>query len=126
MENSKEINTPMATSVNINEDLEGKPIDLKYYRSAIGSLLYLTASRPDILFAVSMCARFQSCAKESHLTLVKRIFRYIKGTQNVGLWYPKSTEFELVGYSDSDYVGSKLDRKSTSGCYQLLGPNLVS
>ena len=126
MENAKEIKTPMAMNATIDNLLNGKLVDLKYYRSAIGSLLYLTASRPDILFAVSMCARYQSCAKESHLTHVKRIFRYIKGTINVGMWYPRNTNFDLVGYSDSDYAGCKLDRKSTSGGCQLLGSCLVS
>ncbi|MCQ7222079.1 Ty1/Copia family ribonuclease HI, partial [Salmonella enterica] len=116
----------MATNTTIDSDPTGTPIDLKYYRSAIGSLLYLTASRPDILFAVSMCARYQTCAKESHLTHVKRIFRYLKGTINVGMWYPRTNQFELIGYTDSDYAGCKLDRKSTSGGCQLLGPSLVS
>ena len=91
----------------------------------IGSLLYLTASRPDIMFSVCMCARFQSCPKESHLLSVKRIFRYIVGTQNLGLFYPKSVEFNLRGYSDADYAGCKIDRKSTSGRCQFLGPSLV-
>ena len=73
-----------------------------------------------------MCARYQTCAKESHLTQVKRIFRYLKGTSNVGIWYPRTNNFELIGYSNSDYAGYKLDRKSTSGGCQLLGSSLVS
>ncbi|XP_074578540.1 secreted RxLR effector protein 161-like [Curcuma longa] len=116
----------MATNTKLDSDPEGKDVDPKLYRSAIGSLLYLTASRPDILFAVGMCARYQSCAKESHLSAVKRILRYLKGTQNVGLWYPRTETFDLVGYSDSDYAGCKLDRKSTSGGCQFLGSSLVS
>ncbi|XP_074574650.1 secreted RxLR effector protein 161-like [Curcuma longa] len=126
MENSKEISTPIATNCHIDSDPNGKQVDLKYYRSIIGSLLYLTASRPDILFAVGMCARYQANAKESHLTAVKRILRYIKGTLTVGMWYPRNNNFDLIGYSDSDYAGCKLDRKSTSGGCQFLGPCLVS
>ena len=90
------------------------------------SLLYLTASRPYIMFATCLCARFQANPKESHLIAVKRIFRYLKGTQNLGLWYPKDTCFNLVGYSDADYAGCKVDRKSTSGSCQFLGQRLVS
>ena len=92
----------------------------------VGSLLYLTASRPDIMFATCLCARFQSNPKESHLIAIKRIFRYLKGTPNLGLWYPKNNGFDLIGYSDSDYAGCKIDRKSTTGSCQFLGGRLVS
>ena len=92
----------------------------------IGSLLYLTASRPDIMFSVCMCARFQANPKEAHLIAVKRILRYLKHTPSIGLWYFKGGRFELIGYSDSDYVGCKVDRKSTSGGCYLLGRSLVS
>ncbi|XP_074591060.1 secreted RxLR effector protein 161-like [Curcuma longa] len=126
MENAKNISTPIGTNAKLDKDEEGKEVDSKTYRSMIGSLLYLTASRPDILFAVGMCARYQSCAKESHLAIVKRILRYIKGTLNVGLWYPRNQNFDLIGYTDSDYAGCKLDRKSTSGGCQFLGSSLVS
>ena len=86
----------------------------------IGSLLYLTATRPDNMFSVCMCARFQASPKEAHLVAVKRILRYLKHTPSIGLWYPKGARFELVGYSDSDYAGCKVDRKSTSrGCHLL-------
>ena len=89
-------------------------------------MLYLTASRPDIMFSVCMCARFQANPKETHLIAVKRIFRYLKHTPSIGLWYPKGAIFELVAYSNSDYAGCKVDRKSTSeGCH-LLGRSLVS
>ena len=81
----------------------------------IGSLLYLTASRPDIMFNVRMCARFQVAPRECHLTAVKRILRYLKFTSNISLWYPKGAHFDLVGFSDSDYAGYKVDRNSTSG-----------
>ena len=105
---------------------KGKCIDQRLYRSMIGSLLYLTAFRPDILFSVCMCSRFQSSPKESHLVAVKRIFRYLVDTPNLGLWYPKGTNFQLIWYSDADFAGYKVDRKSTSGTCQFLGNMLVS
>ena len=92
----------------------------------VGSLLYLTATRPNIMFATCLCARFQSCPKESHIIAIKRIFRYLKGTPSLGLWYPKDTGFNLVGYSDADYAGCRVDRKSTSGSCQFLGSRLIS
>ncbi|KAK2390888.1 putative mitochondrial protein [Trifolium repens] len=126
MENCKEIATPMSTSTYVDQDESGKPIDITKYRGMIGSLLYLTASRPDIMFSVCLCARFQANPKESHLSSVKRIMKYLKGTTNVGLWYPKGSTCDLVGYSDSDYAGCKTDRKSTSGTCHILGNSLVS
>jgi hypothetical protein len=123
---AKTINTRMATNGHLDLDEGGIPVDIKLYRSMIGSLLYLTTSRPDIMFSVCMCARFQANPKECHLTAVKRILRYLKLTPNVGLWYPKGAQFEIIGYSDSDYVGCKIDRKSTSGGCQLLVRSLVS
>ncbi|KAK6158859.1 hypothetical protein DH2020_006173 [Rehmannia glutinosa] len=96
------------------------------YRALIGSLLYLTASRPDITFEVGVCARFQSAPKESHMTVAKRILSYLKGCQEVGLWYPKKGGFKFIGYSDSAYVGCRVDKKSTSGTCQMLGNRLVS
>jgi hypothetical protein len=99
---------------------------IKLYCSTIGSLLYLTASRPNIMFSVCMCARFQACPKEPHLSVMKRILRYLKHTPSIGLWYPKGARFQLVGYSDSNYACCKIDRKSTSGGCHLLGRSLVS
>ncbi|GJY94023.1 retrovirus-related pol polyprotein from transposon TNT 1-94 [Tanacetum coccineum] len=93
----------------------GKPIDHTDYRSMIGSLMYLTSSRPDIMFATCMCARYQANPNEHHVSAVKRIFRYLKGTINLGLWYPKDSGFDLTAYSDADHAGCHLDRKSTSG-----------
>ncbi|GKG07892.1 hypothetical protein Tco_0333724 [Tanacetum coccineum] len=87
----------------------------------IGSLMYLTASRPDIMFAVCACSRFQVTLKTSHLSAVKRIFRYLKGKPKLGLWYPRVSYFDLESYSDSDYAGANLDRKSTTGGCQFLG-----
>jgi len=92
----------------------------------IGSLLYLTASRPYILFSVCLCARFQSDPWKSYLTAVKRIFRYLKGTTDLGLLYRKSLDYKLVGFCDADYVGDRIERKSTIGNYQFLGENLIS
>jgi len=92
----------------------------------IGSLLYLTASRLDVLFSVRLCARFQSYPREYDLTAVKRIFRYLKGTTNLGLLYRKSLDYELDGFCDADFAGERIERKSTSGNCQFLGENLIS
>ena len=92
----------------------------------IGSLLYLTTSRPDIMYRVCLCARFQSCSKESHLSVVKRILRYLKRTMDIGLWYPKSDNFELIGFLDADFASCKVERKSTSDNCHFLGHSLVS
>ena len=92
----------------------------------IGSLLYLSASRPDIMFSICMCAIYQANPKESHLSVVKRIMRYLLGTINLGLWYPKNSSYNLVGYSDSDFARCKTDRKSTSGTCHFIGSALVS
>ena len=126
MSDNKAISTPMGTNGNLDSDASGNLVDQKLYWSIIESLLYETASRPDAMFSVCMCARFQASPRESHLKAIKRILRYLKHKQNVGLWYPKGAKFELVGYSISDYVGCKVERKSTSGTCQLLGRSLVS
>lgn len=126
MEDSKTISTPMAQNANLDSDPSGKTVDITQYRAMIGSLLYLTASRPDIMFAVCLCAWYQSCPKESHLASIKRILRYVKGTKNLGLWYGKQSEFDLIGYTDADFAGDRIDRKSTSGTCQFLGGSLVS
>ena len=102
----------MNTSTKLDKDEKGKCVDSKLYRSMIGSLLYLTACRLDIMFTVFLCARYQSCPKESHLLAVKRIFRYLKDTPYLGLWYPKGSSFALHAYSDADFGGSKLDKKA--------------
>jgi len=96
------------------------------FRGLIGSLLYLTARRTYIMFVVCLCARFQSCPKESHLKAAKRILKYLKGTISIGLWYPSHSPIHLVGYSDSDFAGCKLDRKSTSGTCHLLRSRFIS
>ncbi|KAJ9566700.1 LOW QUALITY PROTEIN: hypothetical protein OSB04_002666 [Centaurea solstitialis] len=122
----KSASTPMSTSFQLDADTSGNPVDQKVYRAIIGSLLYLTASRPDIMFATCVCARFQCDPRESHLGAVKRILKYLKGTPNFGLWYPKDSGFELTAFTDSDHAGCKLNRKSTSGACQFLGDKLVS
>jgi len=126
MENSKHLATPMSTGYYLDKDESGQPVDEKQYRGMIGSLLYLSVSRPYIMFSVCMCARFQSNPKFSHLTIVKRIIRYLLGTVNLGLWYPKNSLCNLIGYSDPNFAGSKIDRKSTCGTCQFIGSALVS
>ncbi|XP_027940228.1 uncharacterized protein LOC114194299 [Vigna unguiculata] len=126
METCKESSTPMATNCYPDAVEAGPTIDQTKYRGIIGSLLYLTASRPDIMYNVCVCAKFQSCPKESHLSVVKRILKYLKGTRNLGLLYPHGTTISLIGYSDSDFGGCKTDRKSTSGTCLLLVCSLIS
>ncbi|KAI3808433.1 hypothetical protein L1987_24384 [Smallanthus sonchifolius] len=126
MTESHPYKTPVEVRHCLSPDLDGESVDQHLYRSMIGSLLYLTASRPDIMFAVCLCARFQANPKLSHLIAVKRILRYLKHKPKLGLWYPKTNLFDLVAYSDSDYGGCNLDRKSTSGGCQFLGNRLIS
>nr|GEZ86366.1 uncharacterized mitochondrial protein AtMg00810-like [Tanacetum cinerariifolium] len=111
----KSASTPIDIKKPLLKDPDGDDVDVHTYRSMIGSLMYLTSSRPDIMFVVNACARFQVTPKASHLYVVKRIFRYLKGKPHLGLWYPKDSPFDLVAYSDSDYAGASLDRKSTTG-----------
>nr|GEY88273.1 uncharacterized mitochondrial protein AtMg00810-like [Tanacetum cinerariifolium] len=108
-------NTPMDKENHWGKDGPGKDVKLYLYRSMIGSLMYHTASRPDIMFAVCACARHQVTPQKCHLHDVKRIFRYLKDHPKLGLWYPKEYPFYLVAYSDSDYGGATQDRKSTTG-----------
>jgi len=110
----------------MDADAVGKGVDQTKYKGLIGSLLYLTASRPDIIFFVCLRARYQANPKESHFKAAKRILKYLKGTTNVGLWYLSHSPIHLIDYSDSDFAGCKLDRKSTSGTCHLLGSSLIS
>jgi hypothetical protein len=126
MKDAKPIKTAMGTNGHLDLDTGGKSVDQKVYRSMIGSLLYLCASRPDIMLSVCMCARFQVDPKEVHLRAMKIIMRYLVYTPKFGLWYPKGSTFDLIGYSDVDWAGCKIDRKSTSGTCQFLGRSLVS
>jgi hypothetical protein len=126
MDDCKPIKTPMPTNGHLDLDEGVKSVDQKLYCSMIGYLLYLTASRPDIMFSVCMCAWFQANPKESHLSALKRILRYLKYTPSIGLWYPHGACFKLLGYSDLDFAGCRVDRKSTSGGCHLLGRSLVA
>nr|GEU32490.1 uncharacterized mitochondrial protein AtMg00810-like [Tanacetum cinerariifolium] len=107
--------TPMETQKPLLKDEDIEEVDVHMYRSMLGSLMYLTSSRPDIMFAVYACTRYQVNPKVLHLHAVKKIFRYLKGQPKLGLWYPKDSLFDLIVYNDSDYVGASLDRKSTTG-----------
>ncbi|GJS17841.1 putative ribonuclease H-like domain-containing protein [Tanacetum coccineum] len=122
----KTASTPMETQKALLKDEDGEEVDVHLYRSMIGSLMYLTSSRPTIMFAVCACARYHVSPKVSHIHAVKRIFRYLKGQPKLGLWYLKDSLFDLVAYTDSDYAGASLDRKSTTGGCQFLGCRLIS
>ncbi|GJV96610.1 putative ribonuclease H-like domain-containing protein [Tanacetum coccineum] len=122
----KTTSTPIENNKALLKNEEAEDVDVHLYRSMIGSLMYLTASRPDIMFVVCACARFQVTPKVSHLHAVKRIFRYLKGQPKLGLWCPKDSPFDLEAFLDSDYAGASLDRKSTTGGCQFLGKRLIS
>ena len=126
LDSKKHTFTPMGSSAKLSRDAAGTKVDPTLYRSMIRSLLYLTASRPDITFSVGICARFQAAPKESHLTAVKRIIRYINGTSDCEIWYSKDSNECLAGYFDVDWAGCIDDRKSTFGGCVYLGNNLVS
>ncbi|GJY44835.1 hypothetical protein Tco_0433048 [Tanacetum coccineum] len=126
LEDYKPIKTLMSMETKLTRDEEGESIDNTKYRGMISSLLYLTASRPDIMFSVCLCARFQKDPKISYLEWDKRIFRYIKGTKHLGLWYHKGFDIETIVYADSDYAGDYVDRKSTSGVCTFMGCCLTS
>jgi hypothetical protein len=126
MKDSKAMATPMSMTTILDADAEGEHMDQKEYRSMIGSLLYMTVTRPDIQFSVCLCAHFQASPKNSHRQAVKRIFRYLRHTSDFGLWYSVSSSLALHGFSNRDFAGCRLDRKSTSGTCQFLGSSLVS
>nr|GEW15952.1 uncharacterized mitochondrial protein AtMg00810-like [Tanacetum cinerariifolium] len=125
MDNCDTLSTLMVEQAKLKLDLVRKPVDHTNYRSMIGSLMYVTSSRPDTMFATCMCVRYQANPNEHHVSAVKRIFRYLKGTINLGLWYSKDSGFDLTTYSEADHAGCHLDRKSTSGSVQFLGDKLV-
>ncbi|GJV71512.1 hypothetical protein Tco_1491507 [Tanacetum coccineum] len=116
----------MSFETKLTRDEDGESVDDTKYHGMIDSLLYLTASRLDIMFSVCLCARFQEVLKTSHLEVVKRIFRYIKGTTHLGLWYPKGTGVEAIIYADSDHAGDYVDCKSTGGVCTFIGCCLTS
>jgi hypothetical protein len=126
MKDSKDMATPMSTTTALDANEEGEHVDQKEYRSMIESLLYLKVTRPDIQFSICLCTRFQASPRTSHRQAVKHIFRYLRHTPDFGLWYSASSSLALQGFSDADFAGCRLDRKSTFGTCQFLGSSLVS
>ncbi|GKC28260.1 retrovirus-related pol polyprotein from transposon TNT 1-94 [Tanacetum coccineum] len=123
---SDSVDTPMVEKNKLDEDLQGTPVDATLYRGMIVSLMYLTSSRPDLIYAVYLCAWYQTKPIEKHLNAIKQIFRYLKRTINMGLWYSKDTGMSLTAYSDADHAGCQDTRRSTSRSAQFLGDKLVS
>ncbi|XP_050895724.1 uncharacterized mitochondrial protein AtMg00810-like [Lathyrus oleraceus] len=126
MEDAKSIKTQMPTNENSERNENGKDVDVKKYKGMIYSLLYLTASRPNIKFSVCMCSYYQSAHKQSHLKAVKYILKYLHGTSKYGIWYSKGSDYNLVGYTDSNFAGCKLDKKSIIGTCHMFSKSLVS
>ncbi|MFS7942027.1 putative RNA-directed DNA polymerase [Helianthus anomalus] len=126
MKDCSPASTPLAQNHGICPDEQGVKMDETLYRSIIGSLMYLTASRPDIMYPTCLCARYQSNPKQSHLTIVKRILRYLKGCPSIGLWYPRSGDFTLSGFADSNFGSCKQNAKSTTAGFQFFGTRLVT
>nr|GEZ24400.1 uncharacterized mitochondrial protein AtMg00810-like [Tanacetum cinerariifolium] len=120
------VDTPMIENKKLDEDLQGKPVDATLYRGIIGSLMYLTASRPDLIYAVCLCAQYQAKPTKNHLQAVKRIFRYLNGTINMGFWYSKDTDLSLTTYAYADHTRCQDTRRSTSRSAQFLGDKIVS
>jgi hypothetical protein len=121
----KPVSTPMSSVASLGPDEDGEPVDQREYMSMIGSLLYLTVTRPGIQFAVGLCARFQSSPRSSHRTAVQRVFRYLKHTLEFGIWYSVSSSLDLVGFFNADFAGCGIDRKSTSETCHFLGSSLI-
>ncbi|GKD96001.1 retrovirus-related pol polyprotein from transposon TNT 1-94 [Tanacetum coccineum] len=126
IQSSDHVDSPIVDKRKLDEDLQGKPVDPTHYHGMIGSLMYLTSSRSDLVFSVCMYARYQVKPTKKHLHAVKRIFRYLKGTSNMGLWYSKDIGITLTAYADADHVGCQDSRRSTSGSAQFLGNKLGS
>ena len=126
LESASSVRTPMSPNVKLTVDLLGKSVDSSLYRSMIGSILYLTANRPDISYSVGVCARYQANPKESYMIVLKRIIKYVKTTADFGVWYNKDTNDVLAGYSDADCARNANNKKSTSGGCFYMGNNLVS
>jgi hypothetical protein len=124
MDDSKPLSTLMSMSTALDADEDGEPVDQKEYQSMIVSLLYLTATRPDIQFSVCLCARFQASPRTSHRQAIMRIFWYLRYTLDLGLWYSAFSSLSLLGFSDADFAGCRVDQKSTSGTCQFLGSSL--
>ncbi|GJR03052.1 hypothetical protein Tco_0526036 [Tanacetum coccineum] len=125
MESGDTDGTLMEIKNKLDLDQNGTLVDATKYRSMIGALMYLTSSRPDIVHATCLCAQYQAKPTEKHLKEVKRIFHYLRGTINMGLWYTKDSSFKLTGFSDADYAGCNDTFKSTSGGAHFLGKKLT-
>jgi hypothetical protein len=121
----KPMSTLMSSAALLGPDEDGEAMDQREYRSMIGSLLYLTATQPDIQFIVGLCARFHSFPRSSHWTMVQQVFRYLKHTPEFGIWYLASSSLDLVGFSDANFAGCGIDQKSTSGTCRFLGSSLI-
>ncbi|GJU05137.1 retrovirus-related pol polyprotein from transposon TNT 1-94 [Tanacetum coccineum] len=119
------VNTPMVEKSKLDEDTQGKAIDPTNYHGMVGTLMYLTSSIPDLVYTVCMCARYQAWPTKKHLHAVKRIFQYLRGTVNWGLWYSKDSAIALTAFADANHAGCQDTRRSTSGSMQLLGDRLV-
>nr|GEU79333.1 retrovirus-related Pol polyprotein from transposon TNT 1-94 [Tanacetum cinerariifolium] len=126
MDSCDPVNTPMVDRLKLDEDPLGIPVDQTRFRSIVGSLMYLTASRPDLVFAVCMCARYHASPTKKHLEALKRVFWYLRETINWGLWYPKDTAMALTAYADADHAGCQYTQRSTSESAQFLSDKLVS
>ncbi|KAL0558735.1 hypothetical protein IC582_003317 [Cucumis melo] len=126
LEQARNKRTPAATHVKLTKDTQGAKVDHKLYGSIVGSLLYLTASRPDIAYAIGICARYQANPHITHLEAIKRILKYVHGTSDFGMMYSYDTTPTIVGYCDADWTGSADDPKSTSGGCFFLENNLIS
>jgi hypothetical protein len=121
----KPVSTPMSSAISLGPDEDGEAVNQREYRSMIGSLLYLTATRSDIQFIVGLCARFQASPRSSYRTVVQWVFRYLKHTPEFGIWYSASSSLDLVGFSNADFTDCGIDRKSTSGTCHFLESSLV-
>jgi hypothetical protein len=121
----KPVSTTMSSTASLGLDEDGEAVDQREYMSMIGSLLYLTATRSDIQFTVGLCVRFQASPRSSHRTAVQQVFRYLKHTPEFGIWYSASYSLDLVGFSDTDFIGCGIDRKNTSGTCHFLGSSLI-
>nr|GEX60409.1 retrotransposon-related protein [Tanacetum cinerariifolium] len=126
MDSCDSVDTPIVDRLKLDEDPLGIPVNQTYFCSMVGSLMYLTTSRPDLVFVVCMCARYQASPTKKHLEALKRVFWYLKGTINWGLWYPKDTVMALTAYTDTDHAGCQVTRRSTSESTQFLGDKLTT
>jgi hypothetical protein len=125
MADAKPVSTPMSMMITLDPGEVGEAVDQREYMSMIDSLLYLTATRPDIQFVVCLCAHFQASPRTSHRQAVQRIFKYLKQTLEFGIWYSASSSLDLISFSDANFVGCEIDRKSTSGTCHFLGSSLI-